>query len=92
MIKVVGNDIWRSAEKLGWFSENDIYEKNGKKLGYFEDNDIYDSVGKKLGYIEGDFIRTMDGRSIRLEDNRRHIVGGTISDLERAAIRLLIGD
>lgn len=93
MLKIVGNDIYRSGEKVGWASGNDIYGKDGGKLGYFLSNDIYNYDGLKLGYVGGDYIKTSDGRGLRLDDNRtHHVTGGSASDLERAAIRLLLGD
>ena len=93
MLKIIENDIMRGTEKIGWISSNDIYNKEGKKLGYFSSNDIYDHDGHKLGYIEGNHLITSDEHKITLDDNRvHHVVGGSISDIERAAIRLLLGD
>ncbi|MEK9180518.1 MAG: 4-fold beta flower protein [Patescibacteria group bacterium] len=92
MLKIVDNDIWRGSTKVGYFSENDIYDEENRKLGYFTSNDIFDVNGRKLGYMEHNNLRTMDGRTMRVDENRKHIQGGTISDLERAAILLLIGD
>ena len=92
MIKIVGNNIWRGGEKIGWLQDDNVYSHENRKIGYFSDNDIYNQEGRKVGYIEGDYIKTVDGKEIRLEDNREHVVGGSISDLARAAIRLLLGD
>jgi hypothetical protein len=92
MLKIIGNDIWRGAEKIGYFRNDDIFNHEGKKLGYFRDNHVYDYNGKKLGYIQDDYLKTMDGKEVRLEDNRTRITSGSISDLERAAIFLLLGD
>ncbi len=92
MIKIVDNDIMRNGEKIGYLEGDDIYNHEGKKLGYFAENDIYAVDGRKLAYIEGDFIKTFDGKTIWLKDNRKRVSGGTISDLTRAAIRLLLGD
>ena len=93
MVKIVDNDIWRGTEKIGWIEGNDIYSAAGsRKVGYFTSNDIYDINGNKVGWIEGNFLKTIEGRSIRLEENRARIMGSTASDLTRAAIRLLLGD
>lgn len=93
MIKIIGNDIMRGGEKIGYFSGNDIYSYEGKKLGYFEGNDIFDYENRKLGYLEGDFIHYINGeQKIRIEDNRQHVSGGELSDIQRAAVRFLLGD
>lgn len=93
MIKIVGNDMMRGGEKLGYIRENDIYDRMGKKLGYHQENDIYDAHGRKLGYLEGNYLKDASGDGVdSLTEIRRDIQGGTISDLERAAIRLLVGD
>ena len=93
MIKIVGNDITRGGEKIGWVEGNDVFDHNGHKLGYASGNDIYDKSGRKLGYLEGDHLKGADGNtSIRLEENRRIVTGGAHSDLTRSAIRLLLGE
>lgn len=93
MIKIVGNDMMRGGEKLGYFRENDIYDRSGKKLGYYQENDIYAASGKKMGYLEGNYLKDASGDTVEsLTEVRRDIQGGTISDLERAAIRLLVGN
>jgi len=92
MLKIIDNDITRAGTKVGWISENDIYDEEGKKLGYFSDNDVYDANNKKLAYIDNNYINTADGMKLRLDENRKAVVGGSYSDLERAAIFLLIGD
>ena len=93
MIKIIGNDIMRGGQKIGYFSSNDVYSHEGKKLGYFEGNHIYNREGKKLGYLEGDFIYDMTGtRHWRIEDNHAHVEGGELSDVQRAAVRFLLGD
>lgn len=93
MIKISGNDIWRGGQKIGWIEGNDIYSSGAGKVGYFQSNDIYRRDGTKVGYIEGNKLySTTDGRSFRLDDIRNKIRGGSVSDLTRAAIRLLIGE
>ena len=93
MIKIVGNDITRGGQKLGYFQGNDIFDADTKKLGYFKENDIYDAGNRKLGYLEGNYLKDAGGSTVdSLTEVRRDIQGGTISDLERAAIRLLVGD
>jgi hypothetical protein len=92
MIKIYGNDIWRGGQKIGWIVGNDVYNARGDKTGYFQSNDIYRRDGMKIGYIEGNILySTTDGKSFRLDEIRNTIRGGSISDLARAAIRLLIG-
>ncbi|MEK7195493.1 MAG: 4-fold beta flower protein [Patescibacteria group bacterium] len=92
MIKIIGNDITRNGEKIGWIEENDIYNEDGKKLGYYSDESVFNSEGHKVGYIKGNDIKTMDGYSFDLDDNKEEITGGSFSDIVRAAVKLLIGD
>jgi len=92
MIKIEGNDIRRGGEKIGWIEENDMFNEDGKKVGYWSSNDIYDGNGRKLGYIEGNYCYASDGNKFELDDIRKEITGGSLSDLERAAVRLLLGN
>ena len=92
MIQIVNNDIRRGDVKIGWIEDEYIYDHTGKKIGFFDDNHIFNSEGKKIGYLQDDYIFTMQGSTkIRIEDNLKEVNGGTISDLARAAIRLLLG-
>jgi hypothetical protein len=88
MIKISGNDILRGGEKLGWLEGNDIYGEDGGKLGYYSGDDIYNSAGVKIGYLEGMHLKTTSGRTVLIEELRRHIFG-TVSDIARAAVYLL---
>lgn len=93
MIKIIGNDIFRSGEKIGYIRGNDILNIGGNKLGYFSGDDIYNYSGKKIGYLEGNLIKYENGnRKISVLENKSRISGGAISDVCRAAIRLLLGD
>ncbi|MEK7193446.1 MAG: 4-fold beta flower protein [Patescibacteria group bacterium] len=92
MITIIGNDVRRGGAKIGWVRANDVYNEDGKKVGYFSSNDIYDTNNHKLGYIEGNYLYASDGHKIELDDIRKEITGGSLSDLERAAVRLLLGD
>lgn len=92
MITIIGNDIKRAGTKIGWLEGNDVLDENGRKLGYYSSNDIYNASGRRIGYTEGAFLVTIDGQKFPLDDIREHVNGGSISDLTRAAILLLIGD
>ena len=94
MIKISGNDINRDGEKIGWIEGNDVRDLAGRKLGYVIGNDIHrQSDGLKIAYINGECIVTSAGRKINLcENNQKHVTGGLVSDVMRAAIRLFFGD
>ncbi len=93
MLKITGNDIRRGGVKVGWVEGNDIKNHEGRKLGYFTDNDIYRADGVKIGFTQGNNLYFNSGRTIHLDDLRQqHVVGGTMPDLMRAAILMLIGD
>ncbi len=92
MIKIVGKDLMRDGVKIGWIEGEHIFDENGHKQGYFESGAIYTYEGKRIAHIEGDFLFTIDGKKSHIDDLREHVSGGTISDLARGAILLLIGD
>jgi hypothetical protein len=95
MITIQDNDhLWRAGKKIGHISGNDVYDYSGKKIGYFEDNDIYSSVtAKRLAYIRGNEVYSIDNTmEFRLDENHKHVVGGVLSDIARAAARVLLGD
>ena len=92
MIKIEGNDLMRAGTKIGWIEGNDILERDGKKLGYFSGNKVYNADGRVVGYIEGNLIKIPGGSGIRVDENHAEISGGELSDIGRAAVRLLLGD
>lgn len=93
MVKIIGNDILRSGQKIGWINGNDIMDGGGRKIGWFTSNDIFDREGHKIGYVIDSFIcRANSSAKIAVSENNKHITGGGYSDICRAAIRLLIGD
>ncbi len=92
MLKIVNSDIYRGSTKIGYIKDNDLFDSRGSKVGYFSDNDIYGRNGMKIGFIESNELIASDGRKVRVDEVRRKIEGGSISDTERAAIYLLIGD
>ena len=92
MIKIVGNDIMRGGEKIGLIEGNDIVDENGNKLGYFTGNSIFAVDGRRLGSLAGNVLKTVTGGKFDIDDNRRVVTGGTVSDLARVAIRLLLGE
>ena len=96
MIKLIGNDIWRGDRKIGWMDGNHVRDHDGKKLGYFEDRFVYNEDGHKVAYIEEDFLIPYGGSDsspskVRLEAIAEDVTGGTIPELARAAIYILLG-
>ena len=94
MIDVRGNEFWRAGHKIGYLSDNDIFSDEGKKLGYVSGNAIYAAHdNERLAYLKGNFVYdARSGKHTEIEENREHIVGGQISDVYRAAVRLFLGD
>jgi len=92
MIKLVGNEIWRGGEKIGWVAGNHVFAHDGKKVGFFEANFIYSESDKKVARIEGDFLYAEGGESkVPLEKIAEDVTGGVITDIARAAIYILLG-
>ncbi|MDO8504331.1 MAG: hypothetical protein Q7S36_00560 [Candidatus Liptonbacteria bacterium] len=94
MIDVRGNELWRGGQKIGYISDNDIFSNEGKKLGYVSGNAVYNAHdNKKLAYLQGNFVYDpVSGKKIEIEENREHVVGGQLSDVYRAAVRMFLGD
>lgn len=93
MLKIVGNDIWRSGTKIGYIQAERIYNYEGRKVGYFTSNDIYTADGHKRGYLRGNLLEIVgDGTTVELDNIREKIGGGSISDIARATIFLVLGD
>jgi len=94
MIKIVGNDIKRDGEKIGWIDGNDIRDMSNRKLAFVKGDDIFrGSDGIKMAFIEGVYIIISSGKKISVtENNSKHVVGGSASNEMRAAIRLFFGD
>ncbi len=93
MINVSGHDLFRGGQKIGYIQNNDIFSHDGKKVGFVDGSHVFNRDGHKLAYLEGDYIyHTQDSQKIRIEDNHQHVSGGAISDTQRAAVRVLLGD
>ena len=95
MIKIIGNEVWRSGQKIGWVDDDHVRDRDGKKLGYFQDRFIYDMGGHKLAWIEEDYLVSQgsgDEAKIRLDQVAENIEGGVMSELAKCAIYVLLGD
>jgi len=93
MIKIVGNELWRGGEKIGWIEGAHIHDHAGKKLGYFEANMVYGEDGRKLAYIEGDHLISYGTTTkIPLETVSEGMEGGVLSELGKCAVYVLLGD
>ena len=93
MIKIIGNDVRRGMDKIGYVQGNDIHDHEGHKVGYFADNHIYDASGRKVARLQGDAIFDAQGGVVaKVSENNESVSGGAHSDLSRAAIRVLLGD
>ncbi len=93
MIKIQGQEIWRSGVKIGYVRKGHIFSNKGKDLGYSSGNYVYDANGRRLAYLQGDYIYFIDSsQKISIEDNEQDVVGGSFSNVENAAIRILLGE
>lgn len=94
MIKIIGNDIKRDGEKIGWIDGNDVRDMSNRKLGYVIGDDIFrGSDGFKTAFVDGAYIISFSGKKMSVtENNQKHVTGGLISNEMRAAIRLFFGD
>ncbi len=93
MIKVQGHDFWRGGMKIGYIVSNYIYDHDGTKLGYSSGNNVYDMSGRKLAFLDGNYIYFVnDSHKMRIEDNEENVVGGDLTNVEKAAASILLGE
>lgn len=93
MLKIVGNDVLRGGQKVGWLEGNDVRDHDNRKLGYFTGNDVWNIAGHKLAFIEGNYLDPEGSGlpKIPLDHVTESVTGGTISTIARCAVYLLIG-
>jgi hypothetical protein len=92
MLKLIGNDIWRGENKIGYVEGHHIIDHNGKKLGYFTDHHVWNMNDDKIAYIEEDHLFTESGKSkILLENVAETIEGGVLPIIGKCAIYILLG-
>ncbi len=95
MVKLIGNDVWRSGEKIGWIDGDHVRDRNGKKLGYFQGTHVYDASGHKLAFIEQDHLVSHGSGSearIDLERIMEEVRGGVLSEIGKCAVYVLLGN
>lgn len=93
MLKIVGNDIMRNGEKIGWLENSHVFGREGEKLGRFDDKYVYGRDDEKQAYIEGDYL-CPDKRNfpkIFLENLEKDVEGG-FPVIAKAAAYLLLGE
>ncbi len=93
MLKITGNDIWRSGQRVGWVEGNYIRDHNGKKLGYFEENFVRGMDGHKLAYVEGDYLysESSSGAKVSLDKINESIEGSMLPEVGKCAVYMFIG-
>lgn len=93
MLKIIGNDILRSGQKVGYIEGSRIRSHEGKMLGYFSGSHVYNAEGHKVAYIEGDHLCPEDDRDteIHLDKVNENVVGEVLPEICRCAIYCLIG-
>ncbi len=82
----------RHGGKIGWMERGRIFELGGQELGYVEKHSIYDASGKEIGWMKDGYLHGTDGTKISLTIIHEEIQGGELTELERCAVRLLLGD
>ena len=95
MVKLIGNDVWRASEKIGWIEGNYVRDRDGKRLGYFQDQYVYDANARKIAFIEGDYLVSEGSGSeakIRLNQIAEEVQGGVLSEIGKCAVYMLLGD
>lgn len=93
MIKVEGNVLWRGGYKIGYIEDGHVINHLGERVGTFSSDHIYNKSGNAMAKIDGDYIYFLDSsHKIRIEDNNKDVVGGSLNNIQRAAARILLGE
>jgi hypothetical protein len=95
MVKLIGNDVWRGSEKIGWIEGDYVRDRDGKRLGYFQSNYVYDADAHKIAFIEGDYLISEGSGSeakIGLDKIAEEIQGGVLSEIGKCAVYVLLGN
>ena len=95
MVKLLGHEVWRAGEKIGWIDGNHVRDHNDKKLGYFLDHYVYDMNDHKIAYIEEDYLVSVGSGSeakVRLDEVAENVVGGVLPEIGKCAVYVLLGD
>ncbi len=92
MIKIMGKDLWREGEKIGYVEGHHVYNHEGHRLGYFTDHHVWNMRDDKLAYVEDDHLYAEEGDSkTSLEDVAQDVQGGVLPIIEKCAIYILLG-
>ncbi len=93
MVKIVGNDVWRNGEKIGFIDGTHVRTHDGKRIGYFEGNYVYNEDGDRTAYIEEDHLVSYGGGArIPLDKVNESIEGGVLPEIGKCAIYVLLGN
>jgi hypothetical protein len=95
MVKLIGNDVWRAGQKVGWIEGDYVKDRDGKKLGYFQDKYVYNLDGRKIAFIEQDYLISEGSGSeakINLDQIAENVQGGVLSEIGKCAVYVLLGD
>jgi len=93
MVKIVGNDVWRNGEKIGFIDGIHVRTHDGKRVGYFEGNYVYNEDGDRTAYIEEDHLVSYGGGArIPLDKVNESIEGGVLPEIGKCAIYVLLGN
>ncbi|MGC9603158.1 MAG: 4-fold beta flower protein [Minisyncoccia bacterium] len=93
MLKIIGHDIWREGQRVGWIDGYHIRAHDGKRLGYFDGDFVYGADGHKQAYIEGGYLHSESSSTSKVSVDKinESIEGGMLPEIGKCAIYILIG-
>lgn len=93
MIKLnSSNEFFKDGVEMGRVIDGHIYSKGQThSVGIVVGNHI-EHDGVKIAWVDGSNLVDLSGRRVSLSTINKHVTGGSISELERAALRLLFAD
>ncbi len=94
MIKIVGSELWRGGEKVGYVEGHHIRNRENALVGYFSEGEkaVYSAGDHKIAYIQGDKLYSTVGHAdVHLSSVHEAIEGGVLSEVGKCAIYVLLG-
>jgi hypothetical protein len=91
MLKLLGNEIYRAGDKIGWLERNHVFARDGRKLGYFDSVRVYSADGDKIAYVEGDTLYDAAGNPKAPLELVSEAIEGVLGAVGKCAVFVLLG-
>ena len=90
-MKLLGNEIYRAGDKIGWLEGNHVFARDGRKLGYFDSARVYSADADKVAYVEGDTLYDAAGNPKAHLEAVSEAIEGVLGVVGKCAIFVFLG-